>query len=173
MPRRREPGFYEDEVDVHLNPKVDLDWMGLGQQKEVITPGQNEKRHLAGALDMRTGLLTWVEGEHKTSYLFLDLLEKLLREYPKARQLHLFLDNYRIHKSTIVEAALRGYLAGRVQLHFLPPYCPDHNRIERIWQDLHANVTRNHTCPNMAALMKEVRYYLHKRNRRKQRHWAA
>ena len=30
-------------------------------------------------------------------------------------------------------------------LHFLPPYCPDHNRIERLWKDLHDNVTRNHT----------------------------
>src|SRR5262249_30132892 len=27
---------YEDEVDVHLNPKIGLDWMGLGQQKEVM-----------------------------------------------------------------------------------------------------------------------------------------
>jgi transposase len=29
-------------------------------------------------------------------------------------------------------------------LHFLPPYCPDDNRIERLWKDLHDNVTRNH-----------------------------
>jgi transposase len=170
---RRERAFYEDEVDVHLNPKVGLDWMGLGQQKEVLTPGQNEKRYLAGALDVRTGVVTWVEGERKTSYLFLDLLDKLVKEHREAPRLHLVLDNYRIHSSAIVEAALRGYLGGRVVLHFLPPYCPDHNRIERVWQDLHANVTRNHTCRSMAALMNEVRYYLRKRNRRKQRHCAA
>ena len=46
---RNEVAVYEDEVDVHLNPKIGLDWMGLGQQKEVMTPGQNEKRYLAGA----------------------------------------------------------------------------------------------------------------------------
>src|SRR5947209_18562460 len=57
--------FYEDEVDVHLNPEIGLDWMGCGQQKEVMTPGQNEKRYLAGALDIRTGLVTWVEGVRK------------------------------------------------------------------------------------------------------------
>jgi transposase len=170
---RRERAFYEDEVDIHLNPKVGLDWMGRGQQKEVVTPGQNEKRYLAGALDLRTGVVIWVEGLRKTSYLFLDLLDRLRKAYPEARCLHLVLDNYRIHSSTIVEAALRGYLAGRVQLHFLPPYCPDHNRIERVWQDVHANVTRNHTCPDMNTLMHEVRYYLRKRNRRKQRLAAA
>jgi transposase len=169
---RRERAFYEDEVDVHLNPKIGLDWMGLGQQKEVATPGKNEKRYLAGALDVRTGLLIWVEGKTKTSYLFLDLLDRLQREYPEAKRLHLVLDNYKIHKSEIVLAALSGYLAGRIELHFLPPYSPDHNRIERVWQDLHANVTRNHRCATMAALMEEVRYYLRKRNRKIQRRAA-
>jgi transposase len=157
---------YEDEVDVHLNPKIGLDWMGLGQQKEVLTPGQNQKRYLAGALEARTGRLVWVEGERKTSALFLDLLDKLLESYPQAKVIHVVLDNYRIHKSDIVHAALAGYLRGRIELHFLPPYSPDHNRIERVWQDLHANVTRNHKCPDMVTLMRQVRYYLHKRNRK-------
>lgn len=166
---RREWAFYEDEVDVHLNPKIGLDWMVSGQQKEVVTPGKNEKRYLAGALDARTAMVTWVEGMRKTSFLFLKLLERLRQAYPQAKCLHLILDNYRIHSSAIVQAALSGYLAGRMVLHFLPPYCPDDNRIERVWQDLHANVTRNHRCTTMAALMAEVRYYLRKRNRNKQR----
>jgi len=37
-------------------------------------------------LDVRTGLLTWVEGERKTSYLFLDLLDELRRQYPQAQR---------------------------------------------------------------------------------------
>jgi len=157
---------YEDEVDVHLNPKIGLDWMGLGQQKEVMTPGKNQKRYLAGAMDARTRRVVWVEGERKTSALFLNLLDKLRETYPKAKVIHVVLDNYRIHSSEIVDAALAGYLRDRIELHFLPPYSPDHNRIERVWKDLHANVTRNHTCPNMVSLMAEVRYYLRKRNRK-------
>ena len=85
---RRERAFYEDEVDIHLNPKVGLDWMVSGQQKEVLTPGKNEKRYLAGALDVRTGVVIWVEGQRKTSYLFLDLLDKLAKAYPRATKLH-------------------------------------------------------------------------------------
>jgi transposase len=170
---RRDRVFYEDEVDIHLNPKIGLDWMVSGQQKEVPTPGKNEKRYLAGALDVRTGVVIWVEGERKTSYLFLDLLDRLRREYPETRCLHLILDNYRIHKSDIVYAALQGYLAGKVKLHFLPPYCPDHNKIERVWEDLHADVTRNHQQPSMTKLMEAVRYHLHKRNRHKRKLIAA
>jgi transposase len=108
-----------------------------------------------------------VEGEQKTSYLFLDLLDKLRRHYPEAPRLHLILDNYRIHRSEIVHAALCGYLAGTIALHFLPPYCPDDNQMERVWEDSHANVTRNHRCAGMKELMAEVRYYLRKRNRKK------
>jgi transposase len=165
---RRERAFYEDEVDIHLNPKIGLDWMVRGQQKEVRTPGTNAKRYLAGALDVRTRVLTWVEGVRKTSYLFLDLLDRLVQHNPQAPRLHLILDNYRIHSSEVVHAALHGYLARHIVLHFLPPYCPDDNRIERVWQDLHANGTRNHRCATMVALMAEVRYYLRKRNRNKQ-----
>jgi transposase len=164
---RRERAFYEDEVDIHLNPKIGLDWMVQGQQKEVPTPGKNQKRYLAGALEVRTRVLIWVEGERKTSYLFLDLIDQLRKQYPDAARIHLILDNYKIHKSDMVNAALGGYLGGKVQLHFLPPYCPDDNKIERVWQDLHANVTRNHRCADMKSLMADVRYYLTKRNRKR------
>lgn len=162
---RKEVAVYEDEVDVHLNPKIGLDWMGLGQQKEVMTPGKNEKRYLAGALDVRTKEVHWVEARQKDSWLFLVLLKKLTIVYAKAKVIHVILDNYGIHSSNIIGIALANF-ARRVRLHFLPPYCPDYNDIERIWQDLHANVTRNHKCSSMTELMREVRYYLRKRNRK-------
>lgn len=162
---KKEVAVYEDEVDIHLNPKIGLDWMMRGQQKEVLTPGKNQKRYLAGALEVRTGLLHCVEGERKTSDLFLALLDKLLVLYAQAKVIHIILDNYRIHSSQIVAVALAGY-ASPIRLHFLPPYCPDHNKIERTWQDLHAAVTRNHQRRSMVKLMEDVRYYLHKRNRK-------
>jgi transposase len=162
---RNQVAVYEDEVDIHLNPKIGLDWMGRGQQKEVPTPGKNVKRYVAGALDARSGQVHWVEGERKTSALFISLLERLLQTYATAPVIHVILDNYRIHDSKIVQAALAG-MGLRIQLHFLPPYCPDDNKIERVWQDLHANVTRNHTCPTITQLMRAVRYYLRKRNRK-------
>jgi transposase len=165
---RDEAAVYEDEVDIHLNPKIGLDWMGHGQQKEAWTPGQNDKRYLAGALDVRTGEIHWVEAEKKDSWLFWDLLHKLTVVYASARVIHVILDNYGIHSSKIIAVAL-AHFAARVRLHFLPPYSPDENAIERVWQDLHANVTRNHRCSDMTALMRGVRYYLRKRNRRRLR----
>ena len=155
---------YADEVDIHLNPKIGLDWMGPGQQKEVVTPGKNEKRYLAGALAENQRLL-WVQGKRKNSELFLDLLDGLAKHYSQARKIHVILDNYRIHKSKIVQAALKHHYQGRIELTFLPPYSPEENRIERVWQDLHANVTRNHVCKTMGLLMLNVEEYLERRDR--------
>jgi transposase len=163
-----EPVVYLDEVDIDLNPKIGLDWMLPGQQKPVRTPGENQKRYLAGALDARSGRLTWVEGPRKTSLLFLQLLKRLVtRTYPSARRIHVILDNYGIHDSLQVRLALATEMGQRLKLHFLPPYCPDDNRIERVWQDLHANVTRNHRRRTMEELMAQVRHYLKTRNARK------
>lgn len=158
---------YADEVDIHLNPKIGADWMLCGTQKTVLTPGRNEKRYLAGALNARTGRLTWVESDRKNSDLFILQLWQLVRDYPHARCIHIILDNYKIHSSQRTQLALSA-LGSRVKLHFLPPYCPDHNRIERTWKDLHDNVTRNHTCRNMKQLMREVNHYLTEKDRQLQ-----
>ncbi len=158
--------LYVDEVDIHLNPKIGPDWTKRGRQKRVLTPGCNEKRYLAGAWNPKTRRLIYVEGERKNSLLFLELLHALVTKvYPNAKRIHLILDNYGIHDSLQVRLALKSAAAERLELHFLPPYCPDHNRIERIWKDLHDNVTRNHRCKKMDELMTEVRSYLAARNR--------
>jgi transposase len=154
-----EEAFYVDEVDIDLNPRIGPDWTLPGQQRWVLTPGQNVKRYLAGALNARTGHLVWAEGDRKRSWLFLNLLRALLRRYRRARVLHLILDNYIIHCSKIVKAALAEWGA-RIRLHFLPPYCPDENRIEHLWLQLHANVTRNHRCRTISHLLARVRAFL-------------
>jgi transposase len=157
--------LYLDEVDIHLNPKIGPDWTKRGRQKEVLTPGCNQKRYLAGAWNPKTRRLVYVEGERKNSLLFLELLHKLAtKTYSDAKQIHVILDNYGIHDSLQVRLALKSEAAQKLKLHFLPPYCPDHNRIERIWKDLHDNVTRNHRCATMEELMAEVRSYLAARN---------
>jgi len=155
-----EVAVYEDEVDIHLNPKIGWDWMVPGQQKEVLTPGKNEKRYLAGAQNAQTGELLWVEGDKKNSLLFIRLLWELTQHYPDAKRIHVILDNYAIHSTQQVELSLETPEGRRLELHFLPPYCPDHNKIERTWQDLHAGVTRNHACHSMAELMSEVHQFL-------------
>ena len=168
-----EVAYYEDEVDIHLNPKIGPDWMVCGQQKEVATPGKNEKRYLAGAQNVRGKEIVWVEGVQKNSMLFIRLLWELVQKNPDAKVVHVILDNYSIHHTQQVEMTLETVQGQRIRLHFLPPYCPDHNRIERTWQDLHANVTRNHRCKSMEELMQQVHAYLRNRNRKMRQQYTT
>lgn len=157
----REVAYFEDEVDIHLNPRIGRDWMLPGQQKLIVTPGQNRKRYLAGARTLKGNDLLFVSSDRKNSDLFLALLEKLRKHHPRARRIHLVLDNYGIHSSRRVKEYLREQ--GRLFcLHFLPPYSPEHNDIERLWREMHANVTRNHRCKTIEELLRRVIWYLHR-----------
>jgi transposase len=157
----REVAYFEDEVDIHLNPRIGRDWMLPGQQKLILTPGQNRKCYLAGAQRVQGNGLVFVSSARKNSELFLALLEKLRKHHPRAHRIHLVLDNYGIHSSRRVKEYLRkrGEL---FRLHFLPPYCPEHNDIERLWREVHANVTRNHRCKTIEELLRRVTWYLHR-----------
>lgn len=153
-----EVAVYEDEVDIHLNPKIGLDWMPRGHQKPLPTPGQNRKAYIAGALDAHDGTVLWVGDTVKNSGLFIRMLHRLDEHYCDARRIHVIADNYGIHKSAETRQALREL--PRIQLHFLPPYCPDENRIERLWRDLHDNVTRNHQYERLEELCEAVAIWL-------------
>ena len=83
-----EVAVYEDEADVHLNPKIGLDWMARGQQKLVLTPGNNRKAYLAGTLDARDGTILWVGAEKKNSALFVAMLDRLDAHYRSAKCIH-------------------------------------------------------------------------------------
>jgi len=150
--------LYEDEVDIHLNPKVGPDWAPKGVRKTVVTPGRNKKHYIAGAYDRASKELVTVDGDSKSSDLFIALLEELVRRF-EGRRIHLVVDNYIIHKSKKTKRALEK-LDGKVVLYFLPSYSPEYNPIERVWLDLHTAVTRNHRQADIDALMRAVKRYL-------------
>ena len=151
--------FYQDEADVHLNPKIGATYLKHGQQSIVLTPGKNVKRYVFGALNARTGRIVSGVVEHKNAAMFVEFLKYLSATYRRASRLHLVLDNYIIHKAHVVTRYLAS-LNGRVVLHFLPPYSPDDNVIERLWKQMHAHVTRNHRHKHIDTLVEAVQGFL-------------
>jgi transposase len=152
---------FADELDIHLLPKVGCAWMPKGSQVEVMTPGQNQKYYLAGALDPTTGTLLHCLGARKTNALFRDLLDVLEARYPAERytRLYVVVDNYKIHKAKAVEDWLAAH--PRVTLLWLPTYCPRANPIERAFGDVHDCCTRNHQRKRLPDLVTDVEDHLH------------
>jgi|SRR5262245_11350815 len=151
-----EAAVFQDEVDVHLNPKIGSCWMPKGRQAEVRTPGNNEKRHLAGSLVWRTGtLIVSPPGRRRNAELFVAHLDDLRRRMRGYRKVHVICDNASFHGGCLV----RDYLARwghRIELHYLPKYAPETNPIERVWWQLHETLTRNHRCHTIDELVADV-----------------
>jgi putative transposase len=152
---------FADELDIPLLPKVGCAWMPKGTQLEILTPGQNQKHYLAGALDLSTGTLHYCLGPRKTNALFRDLLTRLDERYPADRytRLYVAVDNYQIHKAKAVEQWLATH--PRVTLLFLPTYCPQANPIERVFGDVHDCCTRNHRRKRLPDLVADVEDHMH------------
>jgi transposase len=147
---------FQDEVDVHLNPKIGSCWMVRGEQALVVTPGDNEKRHLAGSLHWRTGrLILSAPGKRRNSELFIDHLDDLRRSLRCYRVIHVVCDNASFHDSRTVRSYLTRW-RGRIVLHFLPTRAPETNPIERVWWHLHETLTRNHRCQTLDELLDNV-----------------
>jgi transposase len=159
--KRDEAMVFADELDIHLLPKVGCAWMPKGTQLAVMTPGQNRKHHLAGALNLATGTLLHCLGARKTNQLVRDLLETLEASYPAERytRLYVVVDSYKIHKAKAVEQWLATH--PRVTLLFLPTYCPRANPIERAFGDVHDCCTRNHRRKHLPDLVADVEEHLH------------
>jgi transposase len=163
-----ETAVFMDEVEVHTNPKVGRMWMRKGDQAVVETPGDNEKRVLAGSLHWRTGRLveTWGgEGEGRTAALFCRHLDDLRRAFRRYRVVHVICDNafnHRPDRSKAVRAYLKKH-ADRVRVHYLPLYAPDTNPVEEVWWRLHEAVTRNHRCRSMEELIDLTMQWLDER----------
>jgi putative transposase len=156
----REVMVFADELDIHLLPKVGAAWMPAGSQEEVMTPGQNEKHYLAGALTLATGKLLHCLGPRKNNGLFRALLTRLDRQYPApgTQRIYVVVDNYGIHKAKAVGQWLASH--PRFTVLFVPTYCPRANPIERAFGDVHDKCTRNHKRKRLRDLLTDVERHL-------------
>jgi hypothetical protein len=133
--------IFQDEVEIHLHPALARQWAPVGQQPEIPAPGKNEKKVVYGGVDYRTGKLTYTLAATKCGGEFLAFLILLVRTYV-GRKIRLVCDNGRFHTTKAVQAWLAEH-RDRIEVFWLPPYCPSLNLIERLWGHLKRTVLAN------------------------------
>lgn len=141
--------FYQDECHSELLPDVRSCWMRRGQQKEIITPGTNERVTVYGALNPNTG--QWIHSifKRKLAKNFIAFLETLCSEVPTGPIL-VILDNDGTHKAKAVREWLKSH--SRVHLLWLPKYTPHLNPVETVWRILKARLA-NHCFTSIDELI--------------------
>ncbi len=85
--------------------------------------------YLYGAVEPETGQRFFTEHERLNSDCFQVFLDRFAKAFPYSHNI-LILDNGQFHK------AKKLSVPSNVGLTFLPPYSPELNPVERLWQDL-------------------------------------
>ena len=123
------------------------------QEKLAIEQTSGRQRiNIHGAIDLVTGQTRMIEVETVDAVSTIKLLRSIEALYPLLALIHVFLDNARYHHAKLVQEWL-ARPGCRIVLHFIPPYCPHLNPIERLWSLMHRNVTHNKcyaTCAQFA-----------------------
>jgi transposase len=101
-----------------------------------------DRLNIHGAIDLETGRTRMIEVVTVDAMSTIALLVAIEALYPAMRLIHVFLDNARYHHAKVVQEWL-AQPGRRIKLHFVPPYSPHLNPIERLWGLMHKNVTHN------------------------------
>ena len=101
-----------------------------------------DRLNIHGAIDLETGQTCMVDVSTVDAISTITLLAMIETMYPGMRVIHVFLDNARYHHAKLVQEWM-SKTDRRIQLHFIPAYCPHLNPIERLWGLMHKNITHN------------------------------
>ncbi len=101
-----------------------------------------QRLNIHGAIDLETGKTRMLEVVTVDAMSTIALLVAIEAMYPALRLIHVFLDQAKYHHAKLVQEWLAKE-GRRIELHFIPPYCPHLNPIERLWGLMHKNVTHN------------------------------
>jgi putative transposase len=131
----------------------------------IETPGvRAAKRWDWGAGDPVSGRTLSLIHPRRNNVGFRRLLAAISREYELSshpeRKVVLFVDNDKAHYAKPVRQLLEKY-DHRIQIEWLPPYSPELNGQEDIWQHLRRRVTHNHYFEQLPALLEAVHQFHH------------
>lgn len=134
--------YFADSTHPEHNTKPSYGWIlkGKDNDKFVKTNTGRERLNLNGALSLKDKTAVVLEEETVNSASAVRLFNKLAVKHSTGK-IHLVLDNASYHHSKIVKLWLKKH--HRFKLHFLPPYSPNLNLIERLWRFFHTKVTWN------------------------------
>jgi transposase len=140
----------EDECEVELLASVRAMWQRVNTQVRLPTPGQNAKRGVFGALNLRSGGWHYQVSAHKRSGEFSAFLDMLLVAYAVGI-VYVILDNVSIHHSRATLTWLAAH--PRLQLVYLPTYTGHRlNPVEKVWWQLKRTVAANRNFTDLAQL---------------------
>jgi transposase len=131
--------FFLDAVHPEYQSQAVCGWIKKGESKTLQTTGKQKRLHFVGALNLSD--MQVIVREYET--INADAMIRFFKDLESSvsgGEIHIILDNAAAHKNHKVTDYLTK---SRIRLHYLPPYSPNLNAIERLWKVMRENTLYN------------------------------
>lgn len=136
-----EPILFMDAMHPTQATKVSCGWIKKGQDKAIETTGSRTRLNLVGAVNLNSiGSALVKRFDKVNSETIQEFLTELRQNESNDKTIHLVLDGAGYHRSQAVKDKA---VALNIKLHYLPPYSPNLNPIERLWKVMNEHVRNN------------------------------
>ena len=138
--------FACDEVKMQQDAIIRRCWLRRGKRTVIKVNRDKQSQSYIGFLNQKTFRCHLYEMPWQNSDEVVTATEQFLKEYPD-KHIAIVWDNAPFHKSQKIREQLKkGGLLERVHLIAMPPYAPDENPIEHVWNTTKqavANIQQN------------------------------
>lgn len=126
-----EPVLFIDAAHPTMATKVVCGWIKKGVDKPIAQTASRTRVNIVGAIELATMNVISCRPDYVNAETIVAFFDQIKTAYPKAPKIHIILDQSGYHRSQLVrDAALEKH----IELHYLPPYSPNLNSIERLWK---------------------------------------
>ena len=136
-----EPILFMDAVHPTQATKLSAGWIRKGDDKAIQTTGSRTRLNIVGAVDLNAlsdAVIRRYESVNSESIA--TFLVDLRSHYTPLQRLRLILDGAGYHRAELVKRTAKEL---NIELHYLPPYSPNLNPIERLWKVMNEHVRNN------------------------------
>lgn len=132
--------YFEDESGIRSDAAVGKTWGRIGKTPVVKRTGRRYSLNLVSAISPRGELRFMFTKGSFGAKEFVEFLARLLKTTP--RKVFVIADGHPAHKSKLVKEFIAEN-EKRIKLFFLPPYSPELNPDELVWNALKGNIGRS------------------------------
>lgn len=131
---------FTDGVHPTHNVQLACGWIKKGLNKLIPSNTGRSRINLTGAIDVLSHKVHIRQDRTLNAEATTAFFRDLEADYPTMKAIHVFCDNAAYYRNKDVQAYLE---TSKIQLHFLPPYSPNLNPIERLWKWMKETVVYN------------------------------
>ena len=161
--RDRAEILFADESGIRSDFHSGTTWAPIGQTPVVQQTGQRFSLNMISAVSPKGQLRFMVTRNRIGASVFVEFLKRLVHGWRKA--IFLIVDGHPTHKAQLVKTFL-DKMKGKLRLFYLPPYSPELNPDEFVWND----VKNNAVGRSMITHSKQLRSVVTSRLRYLQKH---